>query len=156
MNVPPTKWILLAVVAVLAKCNLAAVGESGESFNWYIGAISIFLSERGHPRPEIVFPSRGGGGDDEAASPLSQKWSFNPSDDDGLLLPVSRPMIVGHRGSCGMFPEHTEISYRNAYEQGRIEGIHHIVPCFRGLCKPGMNSGMIWYKKWHRVLETQP
>jgi len=36
--------------------------------------------------------------------------------DDGL--PTFRPLIIGHRGSSGMYPEHTALSYRKAAEQG--------------------------------------
>ena len=28
------------------------------------------------------------------------------------------PVVVGHRGSCGIYPEHTEISYEKAAEMG--------------------------------------
>ena len=27
----------------------------------------------------------------------------------------SRPLVIGHRGSPGNFPEHTEVSYSDAY-----------------------------------------
>ena len=33
-------------------------------------------------------------------------------------LPTFRPLIIGHRGASGMFPEHTAMAYRNAAEQG--------------------------------------
>jgi len=33
-------------------------------------------------------------------------------------LPAFRPLIIGHRGACGMYPEHTGLSYREAARQG--------------------------------------
>jgi glycerophosphoryl diester phosphodiesterase len=34
------------------------------------------------------------------------------------LIVADRPLIIGHRGSCGMFPEHTVEGYEKAVEQG--------------------------------------
>jgi len=36
--------------------------------------------------------------------------------EDGL--PTFRPLIIGHRGASGMYPEHTALSYREAARQG--------------------------------------
>merc|ERR1719369_1600694 len=33
-------------------------------------------------------------------------------------LPTFRPLIIGHRGASGMYPEHTALAYRKAAEQG--------------------------------------
>ena len=33
-------------------------------------------------------------------------------------LPTFRPLIIAHRGSSGMYPEHTALGYRKAAEQG--------------------------------------
>jgi len=33
-------------------------------------------------------------------------------------LPIFRPLIIAHRGSSGMYPEHTALGYRKAAEQG--------------------------------------
>jgi len=33
-------------------------------------------------------------------------------------LPTFRPLIIGHRGASGMFPEHTALAYREAAKQG--------------------------------------
>lgn len=30
----------------------------------------------------------------------------------------ARPLIIGHRGASGMYPEHTALAYRKAAEQG--------------------------------------
>ena len=34
-------------------------------------------------------------------------------------LPTFRPLIIGHRGASGMFPEHTALAYREAAKQGQ-------------------------------------
>ena len=33
-------------------------------------------------------------------------------------LPTFRPLIIGHRGASGMYPEHTARAYREAARQG--------------------------------------
>ena len=33
-------------------------------------------------------------------------------------LPTFRPLIIGHRGASGMYPEHTALAYREAARQG--------------------------------------
>ena len=45
------------------------------------------------------------------------RWSFQPEQDAGRDIPVSRPVIVAHRGASGMYPEHTSIAYEKAVEQ---------------------------------------
>lgn len=37
---------------------------------------------------------------------------------DGNGNAPNLPVVVGHRGSCGIYPEHTEISYEKAAEMG--------------------------------------
>ena len=46
------------------------------------------------------------------------RWSWNPDDVGPDGLPTGRPLILGHRGSPGMYPEHTNISHNQAAMQG--------------------------------------
>ena len=50
---------------------------------------------------------------------MPDHWSWDPSAPlavDGT--PTGRPLIIAHRGACGMFPEHTRRSYEEGAEQG--------------------------------------
>lgn len=42
----------------------------------------------------------------------------SPSSSSSFLDATVPFTIVGHRGSCGLYPEHTELSYRKAIEEG--------------------------------------
>jgi glycerophosphoryl diester phosphodiesterase len=46
------------------------------------------------------------------------RWSWDPDDIGPDGLPRGRPLILGHRGSSGMYPEHTLISYTEGAKQG--------------------------------------
>lgn len=46
------------------------------------------------------------------------RWSWDPDDVGPDGLPCGRPLILGHRGSSGMYPEHTVISYIEGAKQG--------------------------------------
>jgi len=37
---------------------------------------------------------------------------------DAQSLPVQRPLVIGHRGSSGVLPEHTTEAYRRAISDG--------------------------------------
>jgi len=45
-------------------------------------------------------------------------WSWNEDGKGPDGLPNGRPLILGHRGSPGMYPEHTIISYNQGASQG--------------------------------------
>ncbi len=47
------------------------------------------------------------------SSTTSPDWTWDDSDLG------SRPVLIAHRGSSGMYPEHTAMAYRAAAEQGR-------------------------------------
>jgi len=46
------------------------------------------------------------------------KWNCDHNDRGPDGLPQGRPLILGHRGSSGMYPEHTIISYNEGAMQG--------------------------------------
>ena len=46
------------------------------------------------------------------------KWTWDQNDQGPDGLPRGRPLILGHRGSSGMYPEHTAISYNEGAIQG--------------------------------------
>lgn len=52
------------------------------------------------------------------ASLLAALMVANGLDPRAGAKPGKRAIIIGHRGSCGMFPEHTLEGYRQAIEQG--------------------------------------
>ena len=53
-----------------------------------------------------------------ASIDLSWQWSWdsNAKGPDGIAS--GRPTKIAHRGSSGMYPEHTMLAYRKAGEQG--------------------------------------
>lgn len=50
--------------------------------------------------------------------PSSMSQDLPPEYDHGLGIPTSRPLNTAHRGSSGMFPEHTTNSFQLAIDQG--------------------------------------
>lgn len=52
------------------------------------------------------------------ASGAGGDWSWDPEEIGKDGLPCGRPLIIGHRGSCGMYPEHTALSHEEAAKQG--------------------------------------
>ena len=50
-------------------------------------------------------------------------------------LPTFRPLIIGHRGASGMYPEHTARAYREAARQGA-----DVIECDLAITKVNLNS----------------
>ena len=44
--------------------------------------------------------------------------AFSQISDDAQLLPVKRPLVIAHRGSSGVLPEHTIEAYEHAISDG--------------------------------------
>jgi hypothetical protein len=49
---------------------------------------------------------------------VRKDWTWDPDQTGRDGLPGGRPLILGHRGSCGMYPEHTSLSHEEAARQG--------------------------------------
>ncbi len=49
---------------------------------------------------------------------VPQGRSQPPQFDHGLDLPTTRPLNVGHRGNCGVYPDHTLPGYQSAVDAG--------------------------------------
>ena len=41
-----------------------------------------------------------------------------PQFDHGIDLPTTRPLIIAHRGNCGVYPEHSSMAYQSAIDVG--------------------------------------
>ncbi len=70
------------------------------------------------------------------------RWSWDPDDVGPDGLPCGRPLILGHRGSSGMYPEHTVISYIEGAKQGA-----DIIECDMVLTKVNF---LHWTRPSHR------
>lgn len=77
--------------------------------------ISILLTVMGliAGNPQKGQSATSGPGPEYPCEDYTDKNFYGP---DGL--PTGRPLIIAHRGSSGMYPEHTALGYREAAKQG--------------------------------------
>ena len=72
---------------------------------------------------------------------------------DGLSLPSERPLNLGHRGACGVYPEHTALAYSYAIEQG-ADGLECDIQVTRDLQLVCLHES--WMEELTNVEEIYP
>ena len=86
-------------------------GKCGTIHNVVGGVLHVMLLAS-------LCPTRYVHGDENFQSTKIRRSTPTPDYDHSLDLPTRRPLIIAHRGSCGILPEHTREAYTRAIEDG--------------------------------------